>query len=62
MAIWSSRPSSRPTTIGKRKERLESLADDLAAQRSQVDVTPHRLEPGDGASRGTILSFRFTGR
>ena len=46
-------PSSRPTTIGRRKERLESLADDLAAQRSQFDVTRHqRLDAAVGELRG----------
>jgi len=37
----------------KRKERLESLAEDLAAQRSQFDVTRHqRLEAAVGELRG----------
>ena len=37
----------------KRKERLESLSDDLAAQRSQFDVARHqRLEAAVGGLRG----------
>src|SRR5690606_1187793 len=37
----------------KRKERLESLADDLAAQRSQYDVARHdRLEEALNHLRG----------
>ena len=48
----------------KRKERLESLADDLAAQRSQYDVARHnRLEAAVSDLRGgTHPSSRSTGR
>ena len=48
----------------RRKERLESLSDDLAAQRSQFDVARHqRLEAAVGGLRGgPIRSFPFTGR
>ena len=39
----------------KRKERLESLAEDLAAQRSQFDVTRHqRLDAAVGGLRGGL--------
>ena len=47
----------------KRKERLESLSDDLAAQRSQFDVARHqRFEAALGELRGalhTVIPFHW---
>ena len=54
-----------PDNDRRRRERLESLAEDLAAQRSQFDVLraiSGSMRPSAGFEADLIRSFPFTGR